>query len=173
MSPSSFVGGWIPVLAARVAPPRRALDLAMGRGRHALALARNGFHTFGVDVNHDAVRDAIAAAAQAGLRVRGWCADLTMYPLPVEAFDLIVVTRYLQRNLFASIRRAVKPGGFVLYETFTVAQRLLGAGPTSADHLLEPDELRREFVGWDVLFYDEVVAPEAVARLAAQRSFNT
>jgi hypothetical protein len=56
MSPSSFVGGWIPVLAARVAPPRRALDLAMGRGRHALALARNGFHTFGVDVKHDAVR---------------------------------------------------------------------------------------------------------------------
>jgi SAM-dependent methyltransferase len=93
--------------------------------------------------------------------------------LPVDAFDLIVVTRYLQRNLFASIRRAVKPGGFVLYETFTVAQRLLGSGPRSADHLLEPGELRREFDGWDVLFYDEVAAPEAVARLAAQRSFNT
>jgi SAM-dependent methyltransferase len=145
----------------------------MGRGRHALALARHGFHTYGVDVKHDAVRDAIAAAAQAGLRVRGWCADLTMYPLPVEMFDLVVVTRYLQRNLFASIRRAVKPGGFVLYETFTVAQRRLGAGPKSPEYLLEPGELRREFGGWDVLFYDEVAAPEAVARLAAQRSFNT
>jgi hypothetical protein len=50
---------------------------------------------------------------------------------------------------------------------------MLGTGPTSADHLLEPGELRREFSGWDVLFYDEVAAPEAVARLAAQRSFNT
>jgi len=173
MTPSSFIAGWIPALAARIAPPRRALDLATGRGRHAVALARNGFHTYGVDLNHGAVRDAVTAAAQAGVRVRGWCADLTAYPLPVETFDLVVVTRYLQRNLFASIRRAVKPGGFVLYETFTVAQRMLGTGPTSADHLLEPGELRREFSGWDVLFYDEVVAPEAVARLAAQRSFNT
>ena len=161
------------MLAARVEPPRNALDLAMGRGRHALALARNGFHTYGVDVKHGAVRDAVAAAARDGLHVRGWCADLTMYPLPVEMFDLVVVTRYLQRDLFASIRRAVKPGGFVLYETFTVAQRMLGTGPTSADHLLEPDELRREFSEWNVLFYDEVAAPEAVARLAAQRSFSS
>jgi tellurite methyltransferase len=173
MTPSSFVGGWIPALAARVAPPRCALDVAMGRGRHAVALARNGFHAYGVDLKYDAVRDAIAAAAQAGVRIRGWCADLTMFPLPVEMFDLVVVTRYLQRSLFPSIRRAVKPGGFVLYETFTVAQRMLGTGPTSADHLLEPGELLREFSGWDVLFYDEVAVPEAVARLAAQRSFNT
>ena len=161
------------MLAARVAPPRRALDLAMGRGRHALVLARNGFRVFGVDVKEDAVRDAMLDAAHENLRVRGWCADLTVYPLPVDTFDLVVITRYLQRHLFASIRRAVKPGGFVLYETFTVAQRTFGTGPTSPDHLLEPGELRREFGAWDVLFYEEVAAPDAVARLAAQRSFNT
>jgi tellurite methyltransferase len=173
MSPSPFVAGWIPTLAARIEPPRRALDLAMGRGRHALVLARHGFQAYGVDAKLDVVRGAVAAAAQDGLLVRGWCADLTMYPLPEAMFDLIVVTRYLQRNLFASIRRAVRPGGFVLYETFTVAQRLHGTGPASADHLLEPGELRNAFSGWDVLFYEEVVAPEAVARLAAERSFNT
>jgi SAM-dependent methyltransferase len=145
----------------------------MGRGRHAVALALNGFDTYGVDLKHDVVSDAVAVAARAGVRLRGWCADLTMYPLPAEVFDLVVVTRFLQRNLFPSIRRAVKPGGFVLYETFTVAQRLLGTGPTSVDHLLEPGELLREFSGWDVLFYEEAAAPEAVARLAAQRSFNT
>jgi tellurite methyltransferase len=172
MSPSPFVAEWIRTLATRVAPPRRALDLAMGRGRHAIVLARHGFHTYGVDMNADVVRDAVAAAAQDGLVVRGWCADLTTYPLPDATFDLVVVARYLQRNLFASIRRTVKPGGFVLYETFTVAQRLLGTGPASADHLLEPGELRNAFSGWDALFYEEVAAPEAVARLAAQRSFN-
>jgi SAM-dependent methyltransferase len=172
MSPSSFVAGWIPRLAARVEPPRRALDLAMGRGRHALQLARHGFKTFGVDRKYDAVRDSVAAAAHDGLRVHGWCADLTISPLPVEAFDLVVVTRYLERNLFASIQNAVKPGGFVLYETFTVAQRTLGSGPTSADHLLEPGELRDRFRGWVELFYEEVASPEAVARLAAQRPFN-
>ena len=40
----------------------RALDVAMGRGRHALPLARAGFRTFGVDVQLEAVREAIAAA---------------------------------------------------------------------------------------------------------------
>ena len=44
------------------AAARRALDVAMGRGRHALALARAGFRVFGVDARFDAVRDAVAAA---------------------------------------------------------------------------------------------------------------
>ena len=91
-----------------------------------------------------------------GLTVRGWCADLTMYPLPAAAFDLVVVTRYLQRDLFPSLRDAVRPGGCIVYETFTVLQRALGTGPTSPEHLLEPGELRGFFDGWDVLFSEEV-----------------
>ena len=149
-----------------------ALDMAMGRGRHALLLARHGFQTFGVDLKHDAVRDAMQAAAREGLSIRGWCADLTVSALPAGAFDVVVVTRYLQRDLFGAIAAAVKPGGYVIYETFTVAQRALGTGPTSPDHLLRPGELRSAFDGWDVLAYEEVDAPDAVARLVAQRAFN-
>jgi SAM-dependent methyltransferase len=145
----------------------------MGRGRHALVLARHGFQTYGVDLKVDVVADAVRSAAKENLHVGGWCADLTVYPLPADAFDLVVVTRYLQRDLFASIRRAVRPGGYVLYETFTVLQRRLGSGPTSPDHLLEPGELRHSFDGWMVQFYEEVAVPEAVARLAAQRPFNS
>ena len=57
----------------------------------------------------------------------------------------------------------------MLYETFTVNQRQLGFGPTSPDHLLQPGELRQLFEGFDVLFYEEVLAPEAVARIVARR----
>src|SRR5262245_20017305 len=140
----------------------------MGRGRHALPLARAGFRVFGVDNKCDAVRDAIGTAAAEGLLIRGWCADLTQHPLPRSWFDLVVVTRYLQRDLFPSIRDAVKPGGYVIYETFTVAQRALGVGPTSPDHLLQPGELRRRFDGFGVEFYEEASAPEAVARIVAR-----
>ncbi len=142
----------------------------MGRGRHALVLARHGFRTFGVDLKYDAVRDAMAAAAREGLRIRGWCADLTRSPLPRAAFDLIVVTRYLQRDLFEALKAAVVPGGYVIYETFTVAQLARGTGPTSPDHLLRPGELPSYFAGWDELFYEEVDAPDAVARFAARRA---
>jgi tellurite methyltransferase len=167
MSASPFVADWIATLA--LDKSSRALDLAMGRGRHALVLARNGFQTFGVDVKLDAVRDAVGAAALEHLTVRGWCADLTMFPLPPAAFDLLIVTRYLQRDLFPSIRGAVRPGGYVIYETFTVLQRALGVGPTSPDHLLAPRELRALFAGWDVIFDEEVVTPEAVARIVARK----
>ena len=53
MSPSPFIVEWI-AADRRDAAARgtaRALDVAMGRGRHALALARGGFKTFGVDVS--------------------------------------------------------------------------------------------------------------------------
>ena len=140
----------------------------MGRGRHAIALARAGFQVFGVDARLDAVRDATLRGKAAGVRVHAWCADLTQHPLPLSRFDVVVVTRYLQRNLFPALKAAVRPGGVVLYETFTTAQRALGSGPTSPDHLLEPGELRRAFDGFEVLFYEEVTAPEAVARIAAR-----
>lgn len=118
----------------------------------------------------DAVRAAVGRARADALVVRGWCADLTQTRLPRAVFDVVLVSRYLQRDLFPSIRELVTSGGVVLYETFTVNQQQLGFGPTSPDHLLQPGELRRHFEGFDVLFYEEVLAPEAVARIVARRS---
>lgn len=168
--PSQFIVDWAAAMASACPSPRRALDLAMGRGRHALVLAEHGFRVFGVDVNLDAVRGAVAQAAAHGLVVRGWCADLTEFPLARERFELIVVTRYLQRDLFPSLRDALTPGGVLLYETFTEAQRGRGRGPTSPDHLLGPGELRARFDAFEVLFYEEVVEPDAVARIVAKKS---
>jgi SAM-dependent methyltransferase len=159
---------WIARAGAGGGATRRALDVAMGRGRHAVLLARAGFRTFGVDLKLDSVREAIEAGRREGVPVAGWCADLTRHALPRARFDLVVVSRYLQRDLFADLTASLAPGGIVIYETFTTAQRALGRPPTSPDHLLEPDELRRRFDGFDVLFYEEVLAPDAVARLVAR-----
>ena len=63
---------------ARFVNPRRALDVAMGRGRHLPALASAGCSLFGVDIN----LDAVVTARRRGLPVRGWVADLTSFPLP-------------------------------------------------------------------------------------------
>jgi SAM-dependent methyltransferase len=141
----------------------------MGAGRHALPLARAGYRTFGVDRRFEAVRDACVRARESGLEISAWCADLTAYPLPRNLFDLVVVSRYLQRDMFGAIREAVAPGGIVIYETFTVHQRELGTGPTSPDHLLHPGELRERFSGFEIVFYEETRAPEAVARAVARR----
>ncbi|HEV3140347.1 MAG TPA: methyltransferase domain-containing protein [Vicinamibacterales bacterium] len=166
--PSPFVADWIARVAAESIGARRALDLATGRGRHLVALGRAGFEPYGVDNRFEALESARAASAGAGIFARLWCADLTVHPLPAARFDLIVVSRYLQRVLFDAIRRALTPGGVLIYETFTTAQRALGTGPRSPDHLLEPGELRSAFVDCEMLFYEEVSAPEALARLVAR-----
>jgi len=166
---SEFVVRWARAIADATPHPRRALDIAMGRGRHARPLADAGFRVFGVDRRLDAVRDGMARAAADGVVVRGWCADLTRSPLPRGWFAVVVVTRYLQRDLFPAIGEALAPGGVLLYETFTEAQRDLGRGPTSPDHLLKPGELPKAFEGLELLSYEEVSEPDALARVAARR----
>jgi SAM-dependent methyltransferase len=171
MTPSPFVIQWAPWVAAHLAADgaHRALDVAMGRGRHVEALACAGFTVYGVDRDLSTVRDAVARGAELGLAIRAWCTDLATCSLPERRFDLVLVTRYLQRDLFASLREAVRPGGFVIYETFTRDQIRYGRGPTSPDHLLVPGELPSLFEGFQVVFYEEVNEPEALARLVARR----
>ena len=168
--PSPFVVRWSTDLVVSLPPRRRALDVAMGRGRHAHLLADAGYSVFGVDWQIDAVR-AAAARTRPG-RLHSWVADLTSHPLPRETFELIVVSRYLQRDLFPAIAAALVPGGAVVYETFTTRQRALGWGPKSPDHLLEPGELQMRLkrdAGLIELFSEETAAPEAVARFVGRR----
>ena len=163
--PSPFIVEW----AERLTFQRRdALDVAMGRGRNAVPLAARGFHVFGVDRAFEPMRDAMRMARGRGLRIDSWCADLTVSRLPEWRFDLVVVTRYLQRDLFESITRALRSGGVVLYETFTTGQLACGRGPKSPHHLLRPGELAEAFPSLERVFYEEVDRPDALARLVAR-----
>ncbi len=167
--PSAFVVEWTRRLAANLPAPRRALDVAAGRGRHSVVLAAAGLRTFAVDMKVDALGDARSRVEADGHALLGWCADLTMSPVPHDRFELVVVTRYLQRDLFPALARALTAGGVILYETFTEKQRALGRGPTSPDHLLRSGELREAFPNFEMIFYEEVVEAEAVARLVARK----
>ena len=169
MSPSPFVAEWLGRVAARRSGAR-ALDVAMGRGRHSLAIARAGFRTFGIDRNLDALRSAMTDARMRGIEIGAVCADLDSFPIPQSHFDLVVVARYLQRDLFPSLVNALRPEGVLLYETFTTAQLKLGTGPASPAHLLAPGELKQSLAALEVLFYEEVSEPEAVARFAGRRA---
>lgn len=170
--PSPFIARWAPRLFAEFGPRGRALDVAAGRGRHALCLATAGFRVTAMDIRLDALMTA-GLVGQAGRSGNGSialaCVDLTTYPLPRSRFDVVVVSRYLDRALFPALRDALVPGGVLLYETFTERQLQLGRGPTSCAHLLRPGELRLLTRGMDVLFDEEVSEPDALARIAARR----
>jgi SAM-dependent methyltransferase len=171
-SVSPFVAEWLPKVVAEMngrPGPRCALDLAMGEGRHAIPLAEAGFVTFGVDVAVDRLVKARRALAGRGLKVLQWAADLDAYPLPADRFDLLFCTRFLLRARWDDLKRSVKPGGFVMYETFTTGQLARKSGPSSPDHLLNPGELAAAFGDWIVLHAEEVDEPAALARLVARK----
>lgn len=128
--------------------PRRglALDVACGRGRHALVLAAVGLTVRAVDRNQEKVEALRLTADRLGLAVEAEAVDLEAgTDLGRSAYDLVVVVHYLHRPLFPALLRALKRGGILLYETFTVDQAALGK-PTNPAFLLKPGELK-ELVG--------------------------
>ncbi|CAN0580358.1 unnamed protein product, partial [Ectocarpus sp. 12 AP-2014] len=79
-------------------------------------------------------------------------------PLPEEAFGAVLVFNYLHRPLVANLRDSVKPGGLVLYKTFTWQHPSVGVRPSNPAFLLGPGELKDEmFAGWEVIHFFEGV----------------
>lgn len=130
----------------------RALDVACGRGRHALFLAERGLAVRAVDRDPAAIVALREAAAARGLAVTAEVIDLEQGSgdLGREDCDLIVVVHYLHRPLFPALVRAVAPGGLIVYETFTVEQARRGK-PTNPDFLLQHGELRRRLAPLTIL----------------------
>jgi tellurite methyltransferase len=152
----------------------RALDIAMGSGRSALYLASLGLLVTGVDVSTVAVEQCRRKAERLGLSIETVVADLTHYRLPIEEYDLIVNFYYLQRDLAPTIVAAVKPGGLLFFETYTIDQLRYGYGPKNPDFLLRPGELPEMFAGLELMHYHEGViqgdrGPKAVAQLIGRK----
>ncbi len=124
--------------------PRDALvlDVAGGTGRHAEPIARGGRTVILVDFVHRAV----AAAAARHERILGVVADANALPFGREAFHAIVCVSFLDRSLFKAFAEMLKPGGVLVYETFTRGHLDVVAGgrahgPRNAAYLLEAGEL--------------------------------
>ncbi len=135
---------------------RRAVDLASGTGRDAVYLALRGLTVEAVDILPDALERARDLATQYGAELRTRMIDLETNGFPdSDSYDLVIVFNYLHRALFDDIRRAVRPGGFVIIETFLVAQRERYGKPARDAHLLQPGELSQRFSDWRAMRYHE------------------
>ena len=159
---------------ALLPPKGRALDIATGSGRNALYLASLGFRVTGVDVSRVAVALCREKADRLGLTVETVVADLEGYRLPVDTYDLVINFHYLQRSLAGPIVQALKQGGVLFFESFTVDQLQYGYGPKDPAFLVLPGELREMFAGLETLLYHEGVVegdrgPKAVAQLIGRK----
>ncbi len=167
-------------------PRGRALDLAVGAGRNAVFLASHGWSVLGIDSSDAALEQAAALARDRGISVE-WASaqalrtvlkgpgvvlfpvDLETWKLPAEQFELIVCINYLQRSLFDPIERALRSGGMVVYETYTLKQLNSPAGPHNPDYLLREHELRTAFPGLETIFHREIQVGKGIASLLARK----
>lgn len=105
-----------PVLlkALAFAPPRgRALDVACGRGRHAIALAHRCYRVDAVDISHEGLA---SARARAGILPVRWIeADLDGWEPERGAYAVIACVDYSDAGLFRRLVRALAPGGVLAY----------------------------------------------------------
>jgi tellurite methyltransferase len=126
-----------------------AIDLACGAGRNALYLAERGWSVTAVDGSKKAIELVQHSAAARGLSVHTKIADLTDpdFVMPLDTFDLALIAYYLQRDLFAKVKRAVRPGGVVI-----AIAHIPESGERWSEKRARPGELRGFFNDWELLW---------------------
>jgi tellurite methyltransferase len=152
--------------------PGLALDIAGGVGRHAIWLAQHGWRVKLLDIAEVGIKQAEKNAKRAGTS-RSISAEVcnlnTMHDLGREQYDLVVVFFFLQRELFPALTAALKPGGFLIYKTYTAEQKHFAGGPSHPMFLLEPNELLRAFSSLRILYYHQTVQEKGLAELVARK----
>jgi dihydroneopterin aldolase len=159
-----------------------ALDVAAGRGRNTLFLARSGFTVEAVDRDEQDLAQLRDAARARGLEdVTTRTIDLEGDPqagraLSEHRYDVIVVFFYLHRPLFPALLEALSPGGHLVYETFLLDNHLRYGHPRRKEFCLERNELLGLANGLRIAHYDEGPHGEAgerdpawTARLLAEK----
>jgi len=157
-------------------PPGLALDLAGGAGRNSLFLIARGWRVDLVDISEVALqlakekfRSAKRSAVDGKLNVKA--VDLNaVSDFGRSEYELIVVFYFLRRELFPALIAALKPGGTLVYRTYTIDRMNVPGGPSDPAYLLQPGELRQAFDSLEILYYNETKTGKAAAELVAKKA---
>jgi len=139
--------------AAKLPATGRALDLACGRGRNAVWLARRGFDVDAVDVSTIALAKAMSLAGRHGVadRVHTIEAELsTALPPLTGPYDVVMCLHFRSPAIWPAMRELVAPGGVLLIETLARHPSNLDVAP---EFLGEPGELLAAAAGLAVEFH--------------------
>lgn len=130
-----------------------ALDAACGVGINAVYLAKHGLKVFGIDISEYALRLGRGKIKDLGYPVEFAVADLSLPWLPDDFFNVITNFHFLERAAIPVYRQALKPGGVILFDTFTARSKTVD----SPGYYLEPGELKLLFEGFEIIHYAESV----------------
>ncbi len=128
-----------------------ALDLACGRAGNAQFLAKKGLSVDAFDLSENVI-NALTQFATSRIHPQIW--DSETESLQTAHYDVIVVSYFLQRDLFPTIFKALKTGGLLFYQTWS-QQSIDTSGPSHPDFRLQQGELLTLCTDLRVVYYRE------------------
>lgn len=154
---------WLAEQAERIPTTGTALALGDGEGRNGVWLAECGLRVTAVDASRVGLDKAERLAVRRGVadRYRTVCdwvqeADWQRQNRNVVSLCFLHLPSALRPVIHARVAASVEPGGLVVLEAFTSRQlQHKTGGPSAPDLLYEPEELRRDFAGLEILHLEE------------------
>jgi 2-polyprenyl-3-methyl-5-hydroxy-6-metoxy-1,4-benzoquinol methylase len=131
-----------------------ALDLACGLGANALVLAKQGLTTEAWDISAIALRRLQQQADAHALPIKTFTREITPDSFTSSYFDVIVVSRFLDRSICNAIMESLKPNGLLFYQTYT-RHKTSDLGPKKPLFLLAENELLQIFSPLTRVYYRE------------------
>lgn len=133
-----------------------ALDLACGRGGNALFLAKKGFVVDALDIS-----TIVLGHLQNYIRDKHFSINCLNRDVEKEGlsdykkYDVIVVSYFLNRDLFPQIINALKPGGLLYYQTWSQLSIDNTKGPSNPHFRLVAGELLNLCSTMRIIYYSE------------------
>ncbi|MFQ5444799.1 MAG: class I SAM-dependent methyltransferase, partial [Nitrospinales bacterium] len=120
------------------------------------------------DISEKGLQKAHQLAEANNVKITTQVVDLENYTLEKNAYDVIICTYYLQRDLFQQMKEALKPGGMVLVETYNFDY--LKYARFSKKYLLKTNELLKTFKDFKIIRYQAYDdGKEAYSSIIAQK----
>ncbi len=139
-------------------PGSRVLVPADGEGRNSVFLAQHGYEVVATDFAEAALQKARQLAASKSVQVDFRHADLQHLEWPDAEYDAVVAI-FIQfappafrDQIFAGMKKALKPGGVLMLHGYTPKQLEYGTGgPSALEQLYTPELLATAFADWEIL----------------------
>jgi hypothetical protein len=159
--PNDFLVKYAPRIPLGVGP---VLCLGDGQGRNGVYLASLGHEVVSIDLSAVGLAEAERLAAERGVSIGTVVADLADYQPPPGCAAVVSIFCHMPSRVralaYPRLVAGLRPGGFWLHESYSVAQVGRGTGgPSDPDMLPSGTRLQQELAGLTHLFVREIERP--------------
>jgi SAM-dependent methyltransferase len=151
--PNTFLRDTIVSNAIDLSKGAKCLMLAEGQGRNGVFMAEAGYAVTGVDISQMGLNKAAQLAKSRNVKIQTVLADLAEYDLGNEQWDCIVgifchLPPPIRERILTLIPKALRPGGYVVFEAYTPAQiQYKTGGPPDASLMYSREIFEKAFAG--------------------------